>query len=105
MHDRTRSRVLHVHLLVGFDPLLDCKSRECTFVEATEDQVVRHLDGHLQELPEEDGRSRAIIEQMREDEARHGDHAIEMGGEEFPKPVKAAMTLISKVMTETTYKV
>ena len=75
------------------------------FVEATEDQVVRHLDGHLQELPEEDGRSRAIIEQMREDEARHGDHAIEMGGEEFPKPVKAAMTLISKVMTETTYKV
>ena len=75
------------------------------FVEATEDQVVQHLDRHLQELPEEDGRSRAIIEQMREDEARHGDHALEMGGEEFPKPVKAAMTLISKVMTETTYKV
>ena len=74
-------------------------------MEVTEDQVVRHLDGHLQELPEEDGRSRAIIEQMREDEARHGDHAIEMGGEEFPKPVKTAMTLISKIMTETTYKV
>lgn len=75
------------------------------FVEATEDQVVEHLDRHLEDLPEEDGRSRAIIEQMREDEARHGDHAIAMGGEEFPKPVKAAMTLVSKVMTETTYKI
>ena len=75
------------------------------FVEATEDQVVEHLDRHLTDLPGEDGRSRAIIEQMREDEARHGDHAIAMGGETFPKPVKAAMTVASKVMTETTYKI
>lgn len=75
------------------------------FVEATEDQVVKHLEGHLQDLPEEDARSRAIIEQMREDEARHGDHALALGGEAFPQPVKTAMTVLSKVMTETTYKI
>lgn len=74
------------------------------FVEATEDQVVSHLEGHLQDLPEADHRSRAIVEQMREDEARHGAAALEMGGEEFPPPVKALMTMVSGVMTRTTYK-
>lgn len=75
------------------------------FVEATEDQVVDHLDRHLEDLPREDVRSRAILEQMREDEARHGDHALALGGEEFPPPVKAAMTVISRLMTETAYRV
>ena len=75
------------------------------FVEATEDQGVEHLDRHLVDLPEADVRSRAIIEQMRADEARHGDHALEMGGQAFPRPVKAAMTVLSRVMTETTYKI
>lgn len=75
------------------------------FVEATEDQVVKHLDRHLEDLPARDLKSQAILKQMRVDEARHGDHALEMGGEEFPPPVKAAMTVLSRVMTETTYRI
>ncbi|NKC00838.1 MAG: 2-polyprenyl-3-methyl-6-methoxy-1,4-benzoquinone monooxygenase [Pseudomonadales bacterium] len=75
------------------------------FVEATEDQVVEHLNRHLSELPEADVRSRAILEQMRLDEARHGDEALAMGGESFPALVKGAMTVVSRVMTKTTYKI
>lgn len=73
-------------------------------VEATEDQVVEHLNRHLSELPEADHRSRTILEQMRRDEARHGDEALAMGGESFPKLIKSAMTVVSRVMTKTTYK-
>ena len=75
------------------------------FVEATEDQVCRHLESHLDALPEEDQRSRAIVEQMHADEARHGADALAKGGAEFPGPVKEAMSLLSRVMTETTYRV
>lgn len=75
------------------------------FVEATEDKVVEHIDQHLQALPEQDARSRAILDQMREDETRHGEHALEMGGETFPAPVKQAMTLMSRLMTRTTYRI
>lgn len=74
------------------------------FVEATEDQVVKHLDKHLEQLPEDDVRSRAILDQMRSDEARHGATALKLGGEPFPEPVKQIMSLISRVMTETTYR-
>ncbi|MEQ8857204.1 MAG: 2-polyprenyl-3-methyl-6-methoxy-1,4-benzoquinone monooxygenase [Pseudomonadales bacterium] len=74
------------------------------FVEATEDQVVRHLEEHLEALPAADVRSREIVARMREDEARHGSEALERGGVEFPAPVKHAMTLLSRVMTETTYR-
>ncbi|MCZ6460381.1 MAG: 2-polyprenyl-3-methyl-6-methoxy-1,4-benzoquinone monooxygenase [Gammaproteobacteria bacterium] len=75
------------------------------FVEATEDQVCQHLDSHLESLPKDDARSRAIVSRMHEDEARHGTEAISAGGMEFPRPVKNLMTLISKVMTETSYKI
>ena len=75
------------------------------FVEATEAQVVKHLEDHLDRIPEEDLKSRAILRQMVEDEAKHGDHAIEMGGQEFPEFVKKGMSLLSKIMTETTYRV
>ena len=75
------------------------------FVEATEDQVCKHLQSHLQQIPENDGKTRAILEQMLEDEARHGHMALENGGMRFPQPVKQAMTLMSKVMTATTYRV
>ncbi len=74
------------------------------FVEATEDQVCRHLESHLTALPAEDARSREIVARMRDDEARHGSEAIARGGVEFPAPLKQAMTLLSKVMTETTYR-
>lgn len=75
------------------------------FVEATEDQVVKHLESHLESLPEQDLKSRAIVDQMREDEARHGAEALARGGVVFPEPVKAAMTAFSRVMTATTYRV
>ncbi len=75
------------------------------FVEATEDQVCKHLASHLQSLPAGDSRSRQIVRAMREDEARHGAEALRAGGAEFPEPVKQAMTLASRLMTETTYRV
>ncbi len=75
------------------------------FVEATEAQVVKHLEEHLDRIPEGDLKSRAILTQMVEDEARHGDHAIEMGGQEFPEFIKKGMSLLSKIMTETTYRI
>ncbi|MBS7664193.1 2-polyprenyl-3-methyl-6-methoxy-1,4-benzoquinone monooxygenase [Pseudomonas lalucatii] len=75
------------------------------FVAATEDQVVKHLDEHLQQLPPADEKSRAILEQMREDEAQHATSALEAGGLRFPAPVKFGMTLLSKVMTKSTYRI
>jgi ubiquinone biosynthesis monooxygenase Coq7 len=73
------------------------------FVGETERQVVQHLEGHLQKLPESDTRSRAILTQMRDDEAKHGAAAERAGGEPMPAPVRAAMRLMSKVMTTTAY--
>ncbi len=73
------------------------------FLAETERQVVTHLDGHLGRLPEEDGRSRAIVEKMKEDEARHAISAVGHGAAELPEPAKAAMRLSSKVMTETAF--
>ncbi|MDR7090745.1 2-polyprenyl-3-methyl-6-methoxy-1,4-benzoquinone monooxygenase [Cellvibrio fibrivorans] len=75
------------------------------FVAATEDQVCKHLQDHLQELPEQDVRSRAVVGQMLEDEARHADMALNAGGYNFPRPVKGFMTLVSKVMTTTSYRI
>ena len=75
------------------------------FVAATEDQVCRHLDRHMSDLPADDARSRAIVSQMRDDEARHGTAALEAGGTAFPQPVKDAMTIVSGVMTATAYRV
>ncbi len=75
------------------------------FVAATEDQVCKHLDEHLAEIPAEDQKSRAILKQMREDEEHHATSAIEAGGLRFPAPVKFGMTLLSKVMTKSTYRI
>ena len=73
------------------------------FLAETERQVGRHLDEHLQRLPEEDCKSRLILEQMQVDETRHAATAIQHGGAELPAPVKSVMRLISKVMTKTAY--
>jgi 3-demethoxyubiquinol 3-hydroxylase len=75
------------------------------FVEATEDQVCKHLEEHLERLPAEDSRSREIVTRMRDDEARHGAEALARGGAEFPAPVKGAMRLLSRVMTESSYRI
>ncbi|WP_404395317.1 2-polyprenyl-3-methyl-6-methoxy-1,4-benzoquinone monooxygenase [Stutzerimonas chloritidismutans] len=75
------------------------------FVAATEDQVCKHLDEHLGQLPASDDKSRAILEQMREDEQQHSTAAIEAGGLRFPAPVKFGMSLVSKLMTKATYRI
>lgn len=74
------------------------------FVAATEEQVCAHLQAHLTQLPDEDHKSRAILRQMLTDEAKHAHSALDAGAIRFPRPIKAAMTVLSKVMTKTTYR-
>lgn len=73
------------------------------FLAETERQVVRHLEGHLERLPPDDLKSRAILAQMKEDERKHATVAIEAGAAELPEAVKQLMRLTSRVMTETAY--
>jgi 3-demethoxyubiquinol 3-hydroxylase len=73
------------------------------FLAETERQVVEHLDGHLARLPDNDQRSRAIIEQMRTDEGHHATVAIEAGARELPLPIKRLMRATARVMTTTAY--
>ena len=73
------------------------------FVAETEKQVESHLQSHLDDIPVEDQRSRAILEQMKTDEIEHGNKALALGGAELPAPVKAAMKLTSKLMTKSVY--
>lgn len=75
------------------------------FVAATEDQVCKHLTSHLGSLPLQDDKSKAILLQMLEDEARHATTALKAGGYKFPLPVKLAMSALSKVMTTAAYRV
>ena len=79
--------------------------RSLGFVVETERQVEHHLAGHLDQLPAQDAKSRAIVTQMRADEAAHGKAAQELGALEAPAPVKAAMSAMAKVMTTTAYYV
>ena len=74
------------------------------FVAATEDQVSAHLSKHLSDLPKEDLKSRAIVEEMLVDEQRHAQAARDAGGYEFPSPVKKLMTLASSAMTLSSYR-
>ncbi len=73
------------------------------FVAATEERVCRHLKDHLRELPDEDRKSRLILQQMLEDEERHGQNALEAGGTDFPRPLKEAMSAVSRAMTRSSY--
>jgi ubiquinone biosynthesis monooxygenase Coq7 len=75
------------------------------FVAATEELVCKHLEKHLEELPENDFKSRKIVEQMLVDEAKHKETALNAGGAEFATPVKFAMSVLSKAMTKTTYHI
>ncbi len=74
------------------------------FVAATEERVCNHLRDHLKQLPEDDRRSRLILQKMLEDEQRHGENALNAGGEDFPRPVKDAMTAVSHLMTSSSYR-
>lgn len=73
------------------------------FVVETERQVEAHLDSHLDKLPAEDAKSRAIVEQMKKDEAEHGAAAQALGAADLPAPVQAMMRGAAKVMTTTAY--
>jgi ubiquinone biosynthesis monooxygenase Coq7 len=75
------------------------------FLAETERQVEGHLEGHLEQLPAQDEKSRAIVAQMKEDEARHADTALARGAAELPGPVKQAMRISSRLMTLSTYRV
>jgi ubiquinone biosynthesis monooxygenase Coq7 len=73
------------------------------FLAETERQVEGHLAGHLDRLPPRDEKSRVIVEQMKDDEARHASTAVDHGAAELPPPVKQAMKLGSRVMTRTAF--
>jgi 3-demethoxyubiquinol 3-hydroxylase len=73
------------------------------FMAETEDQVEQHLQGHLERLPATDAASRAVVEQMKQDEAMHAQQARELGGAELPLPARWAMRLAAKVMTRTAH--
>jgi ubiquinone biosynthesis monooxygenase Coq7 len=74
------------------------------FVVETERQVEQHLEGHLDALPAADQRSRAIVLQMKDDEARHALAALDAGAATLPAPVRWAMQAAAKVMTTTAYR-
>jgi ubiquinone biosynthesis monooxygenase Coq7 len=73
------------------------------FVVETERQVESHLDGHLAQIPERDRRTRAVLEQMKADEIHHAQVAQAAGAAPLPAPIRLAMGLSSKVMTQSVY--
>lgn len=75
------------------------------FVAETEKQVCEHLEDHLQKLPEDDHKSRAILEQMLIDEEKHGTAAKQAGGADLPEPVRSAMTAMAGIMKQVTYRI
>ena len=75
------------------------------FLSETEQQVGSHLQSHLERLPEQDEKSRAIVTQMYTDEIGHADMATSLGGAELPPPVKFAMKLNAKVMTTLSHQI
>jgi ubiquinone biosynthesis monooxygenase Coq7 len=75
------------------------------FVVETERQVEEHLTAHMDQLPARDAKSRAIVDRMREDEARHGAMAHEAGGSVLPFPVRGVMRLAADVMRAVAYRI
>lgn len=73
------------------------------FLAETEHQVERHLQGHLGRLSQSDARTRAIVLQMKQDEAGHADTARRLGARELPAPAKRAIRLAARAMTATSY--
>ncbi|RTL46684.1 MAG: 2-polyprenyl-3-methyl-6-methoxy-1,4-benzoquinone monooxygenase [Burkholderiales bacterium] len=75
------------------------------FVVETERQVEAHLAGHLDRLPEDDAPSRAIVEQMKVEEAAHAESALAAGAERLPAPFPALMRAAAKVMTTVAHRI
>ena len=80
-------------------------ARNLGFVSETERQVELHLMSHLEKLPAQDAKSRAIVEQMRKDEVEHGQAARDLGAADMPLPLRTAMKMMSKVMTTVAYRI
>ena len=77
----------------------------CLVAYAQSSPVFEHLRHHLDQIPDHDKKTRAILSKMLQDEEEHGDKAMEQGGIEFNKKIKKFMTSTSKLMTKATYKV
>ena len=75
------------------------------FLAETERQVEEHLAGHLGKLPEADAKTRALVDSMRADEARHRETAIRLGAADMPRAVRTAMRFAARVMTTVAYRV
>lgn len=75
------------------------------FIEETERQVVEHLQGHLDQLPQEDEKTRAILKQMQMDESEHGEKAAAAGARDLPGFIQTAMHFCARIMTRTTYHI
>jgi len=75
------------------------------FLKETENQVEAHLEGHLQKLPPEDARSRAILDQMKIDEAKHAKMAEDSGAFDLPRPVRRLMKLTAGAMKAVAYRI
>ena len=80
-------------------------ARNLGFVAETERQVEQHLNGHLEKLPVQDAKSRAIVEQMRKDEIEHAQAAVSLGAADMPLPLRGLMQAMSKVMTTVAYRI
>ncbi|ASU37659.1 demethoxyubiquinone hydroxylase family protein [Herbaspirillum sp. meg3] len=80
-------------------------ARNLGFVAETERQVELHLISHLEKLPPQDAKSRAIVDQMRKDEVEHGEAAKALGAAEMPAPIRGVMKMMSKVMTTVAYRI
>ncbi len=92
-------------LALGAAAGLAGRSRALGFMAETERQVEAHLLDHLDRLPEDDQRSRAIVAQMMEDESRHAVQAEIQGATPLPGPIRGAMRLLSRVMTTVAYRI
>lgn len=75
------------------------------FVAETEHQVTAHLQEHLHKIPEHDLKTKVILEQMQDDEEHHAQWAIDAGAMELPRPIKSLMSMVSKLMTRSSYYV
>ena len=90
---------------IGISAAMVSDATSLGFVEETERQVCEHLDGHLDQLPGADLRSRAILLAMREDEARHADNANARGAKAMPRAIKYLMKVQARVMTSLAYRI
>lgn len=90
-------------VLIGVWASLQGDAFSLGFIHATEAQVEQHLDSHLDQVPAYDHKTREILVQMKADEAAHGAHALDAGGERFSEKTQATMRQVSRLMTALSY--